>query len=51
MIYEDLRSIHEDIERLEQAVADRILDEPKHVSISHKRLTATELTTHRSVAD
>lgn len=51
MIYEDLRSIHEDIERLEQAVADRILDEPKHVSISRNRLTATELTTHRSVAD
>lgn len=33
MIYEDLRAQHEDIERLEQAIADRILDDPKHVSI------------------
>ena len=33
MIYEDLRAIHEDVERLEQAIADRILDDPKHVSI------------------
>ncbi|CAK3835114.1 Pre-mRNA-splicing factor sap61 [Lecanosticta acicola] len=31
MIYEDLRSIHEDIERLEEAIADRILDEPQHI--------------------
>ena len=34
MIYEDLRAIHEDVERLEQAVAERSLEEPKHVSIS-----------------
>ena len=33
MIYEDLRYKHEDIERLEQAVADRVLEEPKHVSM------------------
>jgi hypothetical protein len=32
MLYEDLRYVHEDIERLEQAIADRALDEPKHVS-------------------
>lgn len=32
MIYEDLRAVHEDIERLEQAIADRILDDHKHVS-------------------
>ncbi|KAF2719011.1 splicing factor 3A subunit 3 [Polychaeton citri CBS 116435] len=31
MIHEDLRSCHEDIERLEQAIADRVLDEPKHI--------------------
>ncbi|KAF1346206.1 putative splicing factor 3a subunit 3 [Delphinella strobiligena] len=31
MLYEDLRSIHEDLERLEQAVSDRMLDEPKHI--------------------
>lgn len=34
MLYEDLRGLHEDIERLEQAVADRVLEDPKHVSIS-----------------
>lgn len=33
MLYEELRFIHEDIERLEQAVADRVLDDPKHVSM------------------
>ncbi|CZT21321.1 probable splicing factor 3a, subunit 3 [Ramularia collo-cygni] len=31
MIYEELRGLHEDIERLEQAVADRVLEEPKHI--------------------
>ncbi|KAF7195839.1 Pre-mRNA-splicing factor sap61 [Pseudocercospora fuligena] len=31
MIYEDLRAIHEDVERLEQAVAERSLEEPKHI--------------------
>lgn len=33
MLHEDLRYVHEDIERLEQAIADRVLEEPKHVSI------------------
>lgn len=27
---EDLRATHEDIERLEQAIADRVLEDPKH---------------------
>ena len=35
MLYEDLRQLHEDAERLEQAIADRILDEPKHVSATY----------------
>jgi len=39
MLYEDLRSIHEDAERLEQAIADRTLEEPKHVSASYCVLT------------
>jgi hypothetical protein len=34
MIYEDLRYVHEDIERLEQAIADRVLEDPKHVSLT-----------------
>ena len=33
MLYEDLRTIHEDVERLENAIADRVLEDPKHVSI------------------
>lgn len=41
MLYEDLRSIHEDVERLEQAIADRVLEEPKHVSIHHSPLLLT----------
>ncbi|OQO15230.1 hypothetical protein B0A48_00613 [Cryoendolithus antarcticus] len=31
MLIEDLRSAHEDIERLEAAIAERITDEPKHI--------------------
>ncbi|KJX98421.1 splicing factor 3a subunit 3 like protein [Zymoseptoria brevis] len=31
MLYEDLRGLHEDIERLEQAVAERVLEDPKHI--------------------
>ena len=31
MLAEDLRSAHEDVERLEAAIAERILDEPKHI--------------------
>jgi len=31
MLLEDLRLIHEDNERLEQAIADRLLDEPKAI--------------------
>ncbi|WPG98421.1 Hypothetical protein R9X50_00121100 [Acrodontium crateriforme] len=31
MLYEDLRLIHEDVERLEQAIAERTLEEPKHI--------------------
>jgi len=32
MIVEDQRFIHEDLERLEQGIADRMLEEPKNVS-------------------
>lgn len=43
MLLEDLRNIHEDLERLEQAVSDRILEDPKHVSraLNHGRLMLT----------
>lgn len=32
MLYEDLRGIHEDVERLEQAIAERNLENPRKVS-------------------
>nr|POE87443.1 pre-mrna-splicing factor sap61 [Quercus suber] len=44
MLYEDLRFVHEDIERLEQAVADRVLDDPKHVSTSSLRPLCRDMT-------
>ncbi|KAL1302880.1 hypothetical protein AAFC00_003207 [Neodothiora populina] len=31
MLFEDLRFVHEDLERLEQAVSDRMLEEPRHI--------------------
>ena len=31
MLHENLRQLHEDIERLESAISDRVLDEPKHL--------------------
>ena len=35
LVLEEQRYIHEDLERLEQGIADRIRDEPRHVSISN----------------
>jgi hypothetical protein len=32
MILEEQRFLHEDLERLEQGIADRVADEPRHVS-------------------
>ncbi|KAK5162905.1 Pre-mRNA-splicing factor sap61 [Saxophila tyrrhenica] len=31
MFHEDLRYIHEDVERLEQAIAERVVEEPRHI--------------------
>ena len=33
MLIEDQRFIHEDLERLEQGIADRVAGEPRNVSI------------------
>lgn len=33
MLFEEQRFIHEDLERLEQAVADRVAEEPRNVSV------------------
>lgn len=33
MLLEDQRFIHEDLERLEQAIADRVADEPRNVRL------------------
>ena len=43
LVLEEQRYIHEDLERLEQGIADRIRDEPRHVSISNS-LTIRPLT-------
>jgi len=32
MVLEEQRNLHEDIERLEQAIAERFVEEPKQVS-------------------
>lgn len=42
LVLEEQRYIHEDLERLEQGIADRIRDEPKHVSISSRKSRAYE---------
>jgi ubiquinone biosynthesis protein UbiJ len=34
MLLEDQRFIHEDLERLEQAVAERVAEEPRTVSLA-----------------
>ncbi len=34
MVLEDQRFIHEDLERLEQAIADRVAEDPRNVSCS-----------------
>lgn len=33
MLIEDQRFIHEDLERLEQGIADRVAEEPRNVSV------------------
>ena len=39
MVLEDQRFIHEDLERLEQAIADRVAEDPRNVSLYvHPRL-------------
>lgn len=35
MVLEDQRFIHEDLERLEQAIADRVAEDPRNVSDSN----------------
>jgi splicing factor 3A subunit 3 len=33
MVLEEQRNLHEDLERLEQAISDRLLEEPKQVCL------------------
>jgi splicing factor 3A subunit 3 len=40
MILEEQRFLHEDLERLEQAISDRVAEDPRHVSTSDKNSTA-----------
>ena len=32
MLFEDQRFLHEDLERIEQGISDRVAEDPKHVS-------------------
>ena len=43
MILEDQRGFHEDLERLEQAIADRVLEEPKNVGTTNAKLQRRSL--------
>lgn len=38
MLLEDQRFIHEDLERLEQAIADRVAEKPANVSVGRGAL-------------
>ena len=47
MLLEEQRFLHEDLERLEQGISDRVAEDPRHVCASadllglHDRLTAS----------
>lgn len=45
MLLEDQRFIHEDLERLEQAIADRLVEEPRNVSCTQFLSLSPLLTT------
>lgn len=47
MLLEDQRLLHEDLERLEDAIADRLLEDPKHVSSLSSLVKFTEANTGR----
>ena len=36
MIIEDQRFVHEDLERLEQAISDRLIEDPRNVGTPQK---------------
>lgn len=50
MLLEETRFLHEDLERLEQGISDRLADEPKHASINH-HLHATLLSLPSQIRD
>jgi hypothetical protein len=56
MLLEDQRFIHEDLERLEQGIADRVAEEPRNVSLPPSRrsqsyVPLTRLFIHRFGSD
>lgn len=44
MLLEDQRQLHEDLERLEDAAAERLLEDPPHVGISVVSMAQYKLT-------
>lgn len=54
LVLEEQRYIHEDLERLEQGIADRIREDPKHVSFPNlwlQFLVANDVSWCRSATD
>jgi len=45
MLLEDQRQIQEDLERLEDAIADRLLEDPPHVGVPTTPASVLKLTT------
>lgn len=50
MLLEDQRHLHEDLERLEDAAAERLLEDPPHVCITAAFAALIVLTTHKRFA-
>jgi splicing factor 3A subunit 3 len=51
MILEEQRFLHEDLERLEQAISDRVAEDPRHVGASDKNFADYKLTPTRQVRE
>jgi len=46
MLLEDQRQLHEDLERLEDAAAERLLEDPPHVGVTFAPIATLLLTSH-----
>jgi splicing factor 3A subunit 3 len=51
MILEEQRFLHEDLERLEQGISDRVAEEPRHVRASQRSKSLPELTSSTQIRE